>query len=561
MGNVLNSKNKRSSFTRIGTSVKRFINQYGILIILLLVVSLIYRFDKILLLEPQSIHQWRQADCLSIAHNYTDNLNFFEPSIHYHFSDESTSGKSAGEFPILYYLVALFWKLFGEHIFIYRLINVLIFFTGLVYLFDSCSRIFKHKFWAYFVVVFAFSSPVLVYYSVNFLTNVTALSMVFIGWNMFIRYCQNKKDRFLFYMALFFSLSALLKMTAAISLLALFGILILEILGRRFISKEPLFLNKSKSFLIFLSSFVIISSWYLWAEYYNGVHGGKYTLNWFWPIWEMNKAQIDAAFHSARNIIYYQAFSRFSMYFLWAILLYLIVDFRNNSKFINALVPIVTIGTISYLVLWFNALDGHDYYIINLLILPIILLVGFVLNLEKKMNNILLSKKIQLLALIFLIANITNAAVNLRLRYNKHFDTSYTLSRLLLSDFEADYWIYFGNNNSFEGLSEMQAYNRSLGIKADDLIIYLPDKSYNVSLYLLNQKGWTGYSGLTYSGTNTYNEILEKVELKGAKYLIIGDKKLLKEKRIKPFVKNKIGRFGKNLVFDLQNLDLNKSLN
>jgi hypothetical protein len=74
-------------------------------------------------MRPSSVHQWRQAACLSLADNYYEgNWNLFEPSMHIQFSDNGTSGKSAGEFPLLYYIVAILWKIFGKHEFIFRLL-------------------------------------------------------------------------------------------------------------------------------------------------------------------------------------------------------------------------------------------------------------------------------------------------------------------------------------------------------------------------------------------------------------------------------------------------------
>jgi len=45
---------------------------------------------RIFFKRPQSIHQWRQCDCLSITMNYfQDNNSFFEPSIH-HLANDGT---------------------------------------------------------------------------------------------------------------------------------------------------------------------------------------------------------------------------------------------------------------------------------------------------------------------------------------------------------------------------------------------------------------------------------------------------------------------------------------
>lgn len=79
-----------------------------VFIALFVIISLGYHYNKILFLHPQSLHQWRQTDCLSIALNYyQDGMNFFKPEVHNLFSDKWTTGYSAGEFPGIYFLVAM----------------------------------------------------------------------------------------------------------------------------------------------------------------------------------------------------------------------------------------------------------------------------------------------------------------------------------------------------------------------------------------------------------------------------------------------------------------------
>ena len=101
-----------------------------IFIVLVLVMSFIYHYHNILFLSPQSLHLWRQCDCLSITLNYyQDSNNFFEPAIH-NLGHDGT-GKTISEFPVIYYLVAQIWKIFGIHEFIFRLIILLLFYAGL----------------------------------------------------------------------------------------------------------------------------------------------------------------------------------------------------------------------------------------------------------------------------------------------------------------------------------------------------------------------------------------------------------------------------------------------
>ena len=59
-----------------------------------------FRGPEIFKFQPQSHHQWRQSDCLSLALNYYQfELPFLEPQVHNLLAEE---GKSVSEFPVLY---------------------------------------------------------------------------------------------------------------------------------------------------------------------------------------------------------------------------------------------------------------------------------------------------------------------------------------------------------------------------------------------------------------------------------------------------------------------------
>src|SRR5690554_7009792 len=90
--------------------MKKAFRKYGLLVLILFTMSLGYQYHKVLFLKPQSIHQWRQADCLSITKNYEESLNFFQAEIHNFISDGESSGKTAGEFPALYYFMGVLWR-------------------------------------------------------------------------------------------------------------------------------------------------------------------------------------------------------------------------------------------------------------------------------------------------------------------------------------------------------------------------------------------------------------------------------------------------------------------
>jgi len=139
-------------------------------VFLLLAVALVYDYPSILCKRPQSVHHWRQSDCASMSLNYYQTgMCFFKPQTHNLTSDNNTTGYVAtSEIPIGYYFVAILYKVFGPHDFIYRVVNTLIFLLGLFYLFKICCLLFNDFFWSSVVTLFFFTSPVLVYYGNNY---------------------------------------------------------------------------------------------------------------------------------------------------------------------------------------------------------------------------------------------------------------------------------------------------------------------------------------------------------------------------------------------------------
>jgi len=169
--------------------------RYPLLFIVLLIgISYYYQYDEILFKRPQSIHYWRQADCASIALNYYQGgMDFFHPQVHNLTSDNFTTGyASTSEMPILYYSVAVLYHLFGYREFLFRLLNLLIFLTGLFYLYKLFYNLLKQQFWAMVLPILIFTSPVLVYYANNFLSNSAALGVVFIAWYHFMEFYRSK---------------------------------------------------------------------------------------------------------------------------------------------------------------------------------------------------------------------------------------------------------------------------------------------------------------------------------------------------------------------------------
>ena len=101
---------------------------------MLVIMFFLYRYPYSIQKGPYSIHMWRQACDLTWTKNYLEEgFQFFKPSVHW--TSLNNRDQAAQQFPIINYTVALKWDIFGQHEFIFRLLNLLIVYLGLFYLF------------------------------------------------------------------------------------------------------------------------------------------------------------------------------------------------------------------------------------------------------------------------------------------------------------------------------------------------------------------------------------------------------------------------------------------
>lgn len=504
--------------------------------IILLIVSVYYGYHEQLFARPQSIHAWRQADCASIALNYHQNgMNFFKPEVHNQTSDGGTSGYSAtSEAPILYYAAAILYKVFGPHEFILRALNLLLFFLGLFYLYKLIQAISKSNFWAIAATILFFSSPLIVYYGNNYLTNVSALSLAIIAWFHLYKYVQDKKQKQLIWFILLSTTAGLLKVDALMSLFAIAGYFILENIPPFKKNSPPKIQHKFIFILGTALSFSIILGWIFYAHYFNKIHECYYFSTTIFPIWELSKEMIVSILQQMRNYWFPDYFHSSSFVLFSILFVYLITQFRKLGTFQITILALLFIQSLFFSILQFWTFRDHDYYLIGQYIIPLAIAVISVNQLAK--TTTLLNSKILKFAFVgFLAINIHHSKGQLNERYNSSKNE------------------YF---NERPDIYEIEPFLRAIGIDRNDKIIYIPDAS-NVSLYLMNQKGWTQYSDARFNKGerikyNADSTGISKSIDRGAKYLIVNSiEDLVLNSYLKPFTNHLKAEFGKVLIYDL----------
>jgi 4-amino-4-deoxy-L-arabinose transferase-like glycosyltransferase len=491
---------------------------------LVLLMALVYYYHHIIMYPPQSIHRWRQTDSASITLNlYQHGMHFFTPEVHSLTADDLKTGYAAAEAPILYYLIALLYKIFGPHDAVYRITNTLIFMSGLGALFCMARHFLRSLIPSAMVALLVFVSPAGVYYGNNFLTDTTALSMVYMGWWQFIRYQRHNRQTGFIFCVICFTLASLLKATMMLNLFALAALLVFS--WMKIVRTKDKFMRVSWGTLapIFIS-FLLVAAWYAYAIHFNHVHQSSTFLTSITPWWRVEPAILQ---NITKTIIHQnltQYLSSGLWYFMALAVLCACILYRHIPRYILIITIMLLSGSVVYVNLYFNQFMYHDYYILVLFsTFPFILLCSF-MAFKGRFPGLFSSWYFSLALFILLIVNVIHARREMTLRY-------YGMKR---------------ETPVYESFFSIQPFLRSIGIGSGDRVISLPDATNCYTLYLMNQPGNTirAVNGDTPALIGTLIE-------RGAKYLIVSDSSCLVDKGMAPFTKCKIGSYRDAIVFKL----------
>lgn len=513
-------------------------------------MAYVYGIFKTMDQGPYSQHQWRQADCLTITQNYyQENLPFLEPKIHW--LGENQDGSTISEFPIVYYSVGNIWKIAGKHFWIYRGIAFVIIVLGLFYLKKLSDRILDDPFWALFIPLLLFTSPVLVYYSNNFLMNPLAFSLAMIAGYQYYVFYQEKKYKRLIYACLIFALAALLKITSLLLFFSIGAIFLYDVL------RKKSFWSRWKEFLPFMGTLLIVAIWYRYAGHYNEEHMSGVFLQGLLPIWDMEWQEIVSHWGRLTTELVPDWFHPIGLAVLVVFLIYTVWKFKHVNTVLRAILILISLGIIAYMLLFFQVFNVHEYYLTNLLIIIPVLSITFLHTLKNTSRKWFDSKWVKLGGIVLVSVLCYNAMVVNRLKYGSQ--NPLVINSPLLTQAKKDYWQWYhwDYGNSFTSLETIEPYLESIGIGKNDRVISIPDQSINISLFLMNRKGhtdfWYSMSPKTW-GLDRPGRIRKCIEW-GDRYLIINKKELLQDPELKPFLKDSIGSYGTATIFDLKSVE------
>lgn len=461
-----------------------FLSGFIILLFFLSAYNLTFNFKSTV------IHQWRQADCLSIAKNYyEEGMNFFQPKIHW---QEPIQGKAVSEMPLINYSVAGLWKIFGESEGIYRLFNYLIYVISIFALFNTFFKENINPLLSFFFVSLFLTSPLLSYYSYNFLSDVPALSLSIMGFCFFINYCRNKRVRYFFTALIFATVAVLLKASAVVPLALIIIVYFIDLFRLNNLFKtEEIFKTKAITGTSILLASTGCLLWYNYATNYNNESNSSVFLIGILPIWDLPEQEIllkIAGLFSDQMSV----FMNRPMLFLFFIgVLYVIFNFKVLESIFKLAFTVSFVFFLMYILLFFKVFDVHDYYLINLMIFPVITFFCIGQILLKRGFTFKGNKWLVTSLIIIIFFNSFYSAAFYRLRTIKDDKVCDWYPFLTPSEKDFNDFSIEKYQRTMGLLENIRPELKRLGIKRNDLVLSVPDISPNSSLYLMDQKGHT----------------------------------------------------------------------
>lgn len=475
--------------------------------VLILVQLIIYNYPYHIQREPRTVHAWRQFDCLSFAQSfYNERASLFEPAINN--LGQKGTGKTASEFPIVPYLVAKIWKITGMNSSVYKLVNLLFTITGLFFVYLLFLRGTKNKIASALITALIFSSPILSYYGISTISDIQAFSLSLIGFYFMYKYVQELSNSSFWLCIILFSIAALIKASAAL-------VFIVAIIYFRPYNK-----SKLKLISIFIPP-IIWASWYMYVNYYNEINNGGFFLIGLLPIWKLNHEQLKNISTHFFNDNLPQVISPIILIMIFISGVFVIIKNKNNTPSRNTL-TLCLLLFVAFIILFFGALNVHDYYFINpfsLLIIASFYIITYYWEIIEAKYYPKFILTVSILSLVFsytsgiktwkkINCNVNN--FENKLVFNKHEQKNY-------------FWIYWLDREMYKVLEDKNFNIESAGVQKSDTVFCLGDNTINRALYMINR---VGYSSFNVKPENTPNFIQEHQNIK---YIVLIDSHLPKK--------------------------------
>jgi len=380
-----------------------------------------------------------------------------------------------------------------------------------------------------FVGLLLFTSPVLVYYGGNFLMNIPAFSFACLGLHQFFKFKNTGLNRHLRWLVFFYLMAGLLKVSALLSFVAICLVFLIDAVGLRAEDKK-IFKGTWKEALSLCAVFAFAFLWVTYAQRYNAQHTSGIFLIGILPIWNLSWGTIAKTYEFVADRFIWDYFMPYIEKFLVVCTIIVAVFYRSVESSVRFIAAMMCLGALAFMTLFFEALMHHDYYVIDLYMLVPILLLAFFMVLKEKVS-LLYRSWILIGFLIWMSLQSFEFAQD-----------------RLYERYDLQGWRNHDHREVFQAFTEIEPTLMDLGISPDVKVLSLSDYSINITLYLMNRKGWTDY-GISMDPVR----IKEKIAL-GAQYLFVANTRTYEHEAIQPFIHDKIGSYRNIDIYKLKEL-------
>ena len=529
-----------NSFAQINIFLISILKKNYLIILVLIALSFLFHRNHINEF-PSGIHAWAQTDRYALAIGFTRNgLNFFKPesfNLNPQFPPTSkpttNQGITAVDFPIHDYIPALIMIIsdtlqpwcFRLYILIYSLI-------GLYFLYLVGKDISGNRLMSMFIVLFAVTSPVFIYYQVGFLPTIPSVANISIAYYFYFKHIESNSVKNFVISIFFFTLAALSRTPFVIYLVAV----CVQETQSLIVQKNKFCLKK---FMPIFLSFLILIGYFLYNSYLRTKYGSIF-LNYplppenFQSFTELLKITLENW-----KLQYFTKYHYIALLLIAGINLYLVI-FKNRA--LNKIQKILLLHIIVLLFfysvntfLMLRQFPAHDYYFLDTFYFITLLLIIYMFS-NVKLDNKYNMTGFTVILVIISIGMIQKSAEAQKVRRNTGYLSGTEITK--------------------QNFLDSEEFLNYLGISYSSKILVIDAHAPNLPFILMNRKG---YAILTTSKENIAEALKWDYD-----YIIIQDIFLLSDVVIEyPDIIQRIEKIagnGKISVYKLSKEIKNKTL-
>ena len=451
------------------------------------VLSFFYAFWQHFTSDILPIHECRKSDSLTQAIQYMRGATFLEPQTNW--ISPSGNRNAAAEFPIIYYLLGQIWKITGYKLWIAKLLSLSVLIASITSLHQLLFWYFNSKNKALLFAAIIFSAPVLVYYTDTVMPNVYSFSFFLLAVSACFAYLQNRNRGSYLLFTLFLALAILIKVTALIAVLAFIGALFFHVLFAR--SWKP-YLTDHRFYWLSastLTALLVTFIWYKYAIWYNAFYGATIFSTTIRPVWEVSLEEqmriIKLVLTEHIKELYHQ------MVLVPLVILAFWSLFKKDiPAFLRWLIVISFLGLMAYFILWFWVFDVHDYYFIEILFIPLVLISIYMKYAPLFVPAAKWRRWIAIVGLLLIFLNTISYTQVAAGHQNIIVKNTPFISSFIKGNWG---WFYFNHQDHLGQLQEQKARIQK-EILTTDTVLCFSDPYPNVHLTAIERIGYTNYN-------------------------------------------------------------------